>query len=1185
MADSDRDLKLAAARKRLKKFQQKRTPNSSPSVHKTSQNSPVVSTDSSTKSSNSSVPSSPINKTADKSFNHILLSPNNDEVNRPSSPGADNTGLEDNPQNNTKGQTLPLPSPTQKSVDKNHVTSLTNGSDVSTTEKIRQMCNQLNGLMDQDFPLNGEDPVISEIETLERRNHELEESLMSHKRSNEQLNNQVNEQRKQIINLQDQIKRERAELANRQLLEQRTLKEQLEVHIQTIGILVGEKQELQSTVSQLQRKYQTKESENSEISGRLQAVRQKIVELERNNASLSASLEKYQSDFNHTRQERDKYQTANYTYNREKEELAQQNAELKMKLEVKVNECEELERTTSDLSKKLSQAELIVQQLSIESDAPAAQTLVQQLQQEKDDLKSKLDQLKKTLQKSEANAEEALQRRTDELEKLQSQTRSLQSQLELIEKEKESWESRESELQEELQHLQKNLVDLEDEEVSHHVEATQQAAIEIEKLCEEKQKLAEHLQNQARENDKLVREEGQYLHRIHELEITVNRLEEEATDRASLLDSIQGDKETISRALKQNKELKTQLEEIEKRFVKMSEENMELATQLETEKHVGKEMAVKLSETAVELEETKESFERKSEELSAVTKECEALKKQLDNKSDQLSSLHDERELSLQNLQEQLKQKEFELSSLKEEVDTTKQFAEQAANQMNEQQQEYEDQLRKMEMLYGELQRSEDTIHQLVEENEHLRTVLDSHEDTVSEEGEASTSSEEVHYHDESPAKEEASDEEDPHIKPVPSDKLHTNEVLDNRFDVETPELYQQEGSYINGDLYHREHEETDSGEDMNMVPQRHARSPPPLSKYTSREDVIDGLSASIRQLELEREQMTSLLHASRENHENEMRRLRDHMDLQLQQQLKQQYKQVQEQFQQQLHEQQQKIQLLQEVLERQKARIEQQSEEEVVPAPPTEAEGDNMSFEALKIAFSKLQGWFMKLMEEKASLTERIQELEHLTVQLSEETETIGEYITLYQTQRTALKAYYHDREKLITQISNEKGEMQAKISQFQELVKQLLDERKELRFQQHQLQNMLNKRMLAHEHESIIPGYQEGDEIITTITTSDQESAPSEAHNNLSNRTDNLRESEVQSPGFETFESSGSESLESSGFELEEDDGTALQILQLLEQLGPSEEGNKGWVSPAVRTREFLPCRHCTSSRLLRI
>lgn len=38
-----------------------------------------------------------------------------------------------------------------------------------------------------------------------------------------------------------------------------------------------------------------------------------------------------------------------------------------------------------------------------------------------------------------------------------------------------------------------------------------------------------------------------------------------------------------------------------------------------------------------------------------------------------------------------------------------------------------------------------------------------------------------------------------------------------------------------------------------------------------------------------------------------------------------------------------------------------------------------------------------MKLMNEKASLIERIQELEHVTIQLSHETETIGELVHPY--------------------------------------------------------------------------------------------------------------------------------------------------------------------------------------------
>ena len=45
------------------------------------------------------------------------------------------------------------------------------------------------------------------------------------------------------------------------------------------------------------------------------------------------------------------------------------------------------------------------------------------------------------------------------------------------------------------------------------------------------------------------------------------------------------------------------------------------------------------------------------------------------------------------------------------------------------------------------------------------------------------------------------------------------------------------------------------------------------------------------------------------------------------------------------------------------------------------------------------------------------------------------GEYISLYQMQRTALKKYYHEREKLITNLSNERAQMQVCILHHSEL------------------------------------------------------------------------------------------------------------------------------------------------------
>ena len=67
---------------------------------------------------------------------------------------------------------------------------------------------------------------------------------------------------------------------------------------------------------------------------------------------------------------------------------------------------------------------------------------------------------------------------------------------------------------------------------------------------------------------------------------------------------------------------------------------------------------------------------------------------------------------------------------------------------------------------------------------------------------------------------------------------------------------------------------------------------------------------------------------------------------------------QVQEQFQQQLHEQQQKIQLLQAVVEKQKSQIERKEEPEVPNVPLDQFEQEDMSHDAIKMAFSKLQVW-----------------------------------------------------------------------------------------------------------------------------------------------------------------------------------------------------------------------------------
>ena len=147
--------------------------------------------------------------------------------------------------------------------------------------------------------------------------------------------------------------------------------------------------------------------------------------------------------------------------------------------------------------------------------------------------------------------------------------------------------------------------------------------------------------------------------------------------------------------------------------------------------------------------------------------------------------------------------------------------------------------------------------------------------------------------------------------------------------------------------------------------------------------------------------------------------------------------------------------------------------------------------------------------------------------------------------------------------------------MNQLQDLVKRMLDERKDLRIQQHQLQNVINSRMVAHEHESMISSYQQGDEIIVPQAEMELEN---ETNIQTADDSDRSRSSIAEGTETELTQLDNDE-------QLDQNDGTARQILQILEQLGPSEEGAlKGWMSPDVRSREFMPCRHC-DGRVLRL
>lgn len=90
--------------------------------------------------------------------------------------------------------------------------------------------------------------------------------------------------------------------------------------------------------------------------------------------------------------------------------------------------------------------------------------------------------------------------------------------------------------------------------------------------------------------------------------------------------------------------------------------------------------------------------------------------------------------------------------------------------------------------------------------------------------------------------------------------------------------------------------------------------------------------------------------------------------------------------------------------------------------------------------AMDRLQQRFTRTMTEVADLTEEKHRLEHLVLQLQGETETIGEYIALYQNQRRLLKQREIEKDIQLQQITVEREQMKDSVMRLNNLVAQLL-------------------------------------------------------------------------------------------------------------------------------------------------
>ncbi|XP_013888016.1 golgin subfamily A member 2 isoform X4 [Austrofundulus limnaeus] len=912
MADQSRQIKLAAAKKKLKEFQQKSSP-ASIGGEKGGGGSGAGSKKK-RKVKELSQPDAPsTDRDSPDNFDSILkaLSQSNGVVFSPNGNCQDCSDTNGN--ESLKEQNRPL----------------------SSTESLRQISQQLNGLVSESSAayVNGETaPCVNEKE-LESRNQELAAALESSKLTNSQLNTKLDQLVHQTQELSDQLQKERKEFEQKYTKEQGAMREQLQVHIQTIGILVSEKSELQTALQYTQQAARQKTVEAEELNNRLQATKQRVSELERTLSTVSAQQKQFEKQNKELEKERDGLRLEMFRVNNLSDESKQQSSELSEQLKLRTQDNAAMRLELDDLRKRLEIADLMLQQCSSQSDPTSANQQVQLLLEQKQQLEVQNHQLIESITQLKTERDCYVERIQEEGRVWKDKTEQLLTQVSLVAEERDRNINR-------VQELEASIAELKNAAAILSVEKETQSATEpkssepserevalqeaLSTLQQEKDAVTAQFQSQLRDNEQLSRLCAEQEARLGELEGQVENQVQEAEDRRRMLEDVQSDKATISRALTQNRTLKDQLAELQNGFVKLTNENMELTTAIQSEQHVKKELARRMGELQENLHNVKEQLELKCQEIQGLTEQRDQVVAHLQQYSSAYQALVSERE--------QLHQQYLQQSQL-----------------MDRLQHDESHSRAQLDISYNQLRQAQEHLEQLVRDNEQLKTE----------------------------------------VKELLNSSALKVESRNQGDGVENQSV--QESPPVSSSI---------------VIPE----------DFESQKEMEDFIRGALAQLEAERDEVRRQLDEERRLHM--AARQQAAVALRLEQQHLN-YKPVHENDQE-LHQSQC-----------------QHSHDHSDGGVPVEVH------QALQAAMEKLQVRFTSLMQEKADLKERVEELEHRCIQLSGETDTIGEYIALYQSQRAIMKQKHLEKEQYINMLAQDKEEMKAKLAELQDLVMRLVAER----------------------------------------------------------------------------------------------------------------------------------------------
>ncbi|EFA04309.1 hypothetical protein TcasGA2_TC014602 [Tribolium castaneum] len=541
---------------------------------------------------------------------------------------------------------------------------------LSTVESLRQLQDQMAELISppENEPLGGESP-------LEIRNQELAELLNQEKVKNEELNASLREYQTKLSQLEAELKDKQLNTDTRVEHEVSTLREELQCHVQTVGILVAEKAELVANLSQFQLAAKQKTAECEELQGRLKTSRSRVADLEREVALLKNEKSQYDNMGREQNSELEKLKQSYQSVKDEKEELLQDLLEAREKLKSSSESCVEFQQQIKELSNQLSMANIKIQQLTT-GDQDSSE--IEKLTQEKFALEKQVADLSQTVKTLSKEREESSLQYQQYAQQLNAQLSSLATRLETSQKENESLAIREQDRIKHIGELEKQLQNLQNDQVSFAVQkpttetkAELEAALElVERLKTENVELQEENVKAANEKELLLKELEAKGESISELERIVEELRTNQPDSGKLLAIMESDKVAAARAVSQNTELKNQMDSMQEVFMKLNNDKIELTEKLTIEQRNNKELFEKLQKTELHLQTLADAIEIKDKELSHLRENSSELDKQL-LQSEQLNDRlrhYEAQDHSSQALQNELFQANQTIEKLNEEI-------------------------------------------------------------------------------------------------------------------------------------------------------------------------------------------------------------------------------------------------------------------------------------------------------------------------------------------------------------------------------------------------------------------------------------------------------------------------------------------------------------------------------------